>query len=155
MQAEFEIVVWRSLANAPPLDELLSSLLKFLMPLYGEDPIIPTTLDQQISKLMQYLRSRRCLLLLDNAETILQREPGRTLAIGLRRLRTVAQSHWRSVSPKLFVAHHSRKATRNSTDGRCTGTSAIAPLSGLTPMTDAPSFGKKERSQVQKLNGKP
>jgi WD40 repeat protein/transcriptional regulator with XRE-family HTH domain len=74
MQTEFEIVVWRSLANAPPLDELLSSLLKFLMPLYGEDPIIPTTLDQQISKLMQYLRSRRCLLILDNAETILQRE---------------------------------------------------------------------------------
>lgn len=74
MQTAFEIVVWRSLANAPPLDELLSSLLKFLMPLYGEDPIIPTTLDQQISKLMQYLRWRRCLLLLDNAETILQRE---------------------------------------------------------------------------------
>ncbi|MBD1848118.1 hypothetical protein H6F89_33135 [Cyanobacteria bacterium FACHB-63] len=75
MQAEFEIVVWRSLSNAPPLDELLSSLLKFLMPLYGEDPIIPTTIAQQISKLMQYLRSRRCLLLLDNTETILQREP--------------------------------------------------------------------------------
>ncbi|MDZ7955912.1 NB-ARC domain-containing protein [Nostoc sp. DedQUE09] len=74
MQAEFEIVVWRSLANAPPLDELLSSLLKFLMPLFGEDPIIPTTLAQQLSKLMQYLRSRRCLLLFDNAETILQRE---------------------------------------------------------------------------------
>jgi WD40 repeat protein/transcriptional regulator with XRE-family HTH domain len=75
MQAEFEIVVWRSIANAPPLDELLSSLLKFLMPLYGEDPVVPTTLAQQLSKLMQYLRSRRCLLILDNAETILQREP--------------------------------------------------------------------------------
>ncbi len=75
MQTEFEIVVWRSLANAPPLDELLSSLLKFLMPLYGEDPVIPTTLAQQISKLVKYLRSRRCLLILDNAETILQREP--------------------------------------------------------------------------------
>jgi WD40 repeat protein/transcriptional regulator with XRE-family HTH domain len=74
MQTEFEIVVWRSLANAPPLDELLSSLLKFLMPLFGEDPIIPAMLDQQISKLMQYLRSRRCLFILDNAETILQRE---------------------------------------------------------------------------------
>ncbi|MBD1867442.1 pentapeptide repeat-containing protein [Cyanobacteria bacterium FACHB-471] len=74
MQTEFEIVVWRSLANALPLDELLSSLLKFLMPLYGDDPIIPTTLDQQLSKLMQYLRSRRCLLILDNAETILQCE---------------------------------------------------------------------------------
>jgi WD40 repeat protein/transcriptional regulator with XRE-family HTH domain len=74
MQAEFEIVVWRSLSNAPPLDELLSSLLKFLMPLYGEDPILPTTLAQQLSTLMQYLRARRCLLILDNAETLLQRE---------------------------------------------------------------------------------
>jgi transcriptional regulator with XRE-family HTH domain len=71
MQAEFEIVVWRSLANAPPLDELLSSLLKFLMPIYGEDPVIPTTLSQKFSKLMEYLRSRRCLLILDNVETIL------------------------------------------------------------------------------------
>jgi transcriptional regulator with XRE-family HTH domain len=75
MQTDFEIVVWRSLANAPPLDELLSGLLKFLMPLFGDDPIIPATLDQQLSKLMQYLRSRRCLLILDNAEIILQREP--------------------------------------------------------------------------------
>jgi WD40 repeat protein/transcriptional regulator with XRE-family HTH domain len=75
MQADFEIVVWRSLANASPLDELLSSLLKFLMLLFGEDSIIPSKLDQQLSKLMQYLRSRRCLVILDNAETILQREP--------------------------------------------------------------------------------
>ena len=74
MQAEFEVVVWRSLATAPPLEELLASLLNFLMPLQGEDPIIPITLNEQISELMQYLRSRRCLLILDNAETILHRE---------------------------------------------------------------------------------
>jgi transcriptional regulator with XRE-family HTH domain len=74
MQVEFEIVVWRSLSNSPPLEELLSSLLKFLMPIYGEDPVIPTTLDEKFSLLMQYLRSRRCLLILDNAETILQSE---------------------------------------------------------------------------------
>ncbi len=74
MQTEFEVVVWRSLANAPPVDELLSSLLKFLMPLYGEDPVIPTTLDAKLSKLMHYLRSRRCLLILDNAEIILHSE---------------------------------------------------------------------------------
>lgn len=74
MQAEFEIVVWRSLANAPPLDELLSSLLKFLMPLFEEDPIIPTTLGEKLSKLMQSLQSRRCLLILDNAEIILHSE---------------------------------------------------------------------------------
>ena len=71
MQAEFEIVVWRSLANAPSLNELLSSLLKFLMPLHGEDSIIPTAFNEKFSKLMDYLRSHKCLLILDNAETIL------------------------------------------------------------------------------------
>ncbi|MBD2067800.1 pentapeptide repeat-containing protein [Leptolyngbya sp. FACHB-671] len=73
-QSEFEIVIWRSLANAPSLDELLTSLLKFLMPLQGDDPIIPATLDEKLSKLMQYLRSQRCLLILDNAETLLHSE---------------------------------------------------------------------------------
>jgi WD40 repeat protein/transcriptional regulator with XRE-family HTH domain len=74
IQAEFEIVVWRSLSNSTPLEELLSSLLKFFMPIYGEDPVIPTTLDEKFSLLMRYLRSRRCLLILDNAETILHSE---------------------------------------------------------------------------------
>jgi transcriptional regulator with XRE-family HTH domain len=71
MQFEFEIVVWRSLTHAPSLTDLLSSLLKFLMPLYGEDLVIPPTLDEKFSKLMEYLRSRRCLLMLDNVEIIL------------------------------------------------------------------------------------
>ncbi|MDG2991960.1 NB-ARC domain-containing protein [Candidatus Synechococcus calcipolaris G9] len=72
MQSEFEVVVWRSLANAPSFENLLISLLKFLMPLQGDDPIIPAALHEKLSKLMQYLRSQRCLLLLDNVETILQ-----------------------------------------------------------------------------------
>ncbi len=74
MQAEFEIIVWRSLVNAPPLEQLLASLLKFLMPLQGKDYVIPKTLTEQVSQVMKFLRSRRCLLILDNAETILHRE---------------------------------------------------------------------------------
>ena len=74
VQHEFEIVVWRSLANAPSLDELIISLLKFLMPLQEEDPILPNTPADKLSKLMQCLRSHRCLLILDNVETILQKE---------------------------------------------------------------------------------
>lgn len=74
MQSEFEVVVWRSLANAPSLDDLLTSLLKFLIPLQGDDPVIPATVDGKLSKVMQYLRLQRCLLILDNAETILQSE---------------------------------------------------------------------------------
>jgi transcriptional regulator with XRE-family HTH domain len=74
VQSEFDVIVWRSLANAPSFDDLLTSLLKFLMPLQGDDPIVPATLDEKLSKVMQYLRSQRCLLILDNAETILHSE---------------------------------------------------------------------------------
>lgn len=74
VQEEFDVVVWRSLANAPPLDELLLSLLKFLMPIGGEDPVIPHTLTEQFSAIVDCLRSRRCLLILDNTEIILHRE---------------------------------------------------------------------------------
>lgn len=44
------------------------------MPLQGDDPIIPASLDGKLSKVMEYLRSQRCLLILDNAETILHSE---------------------------------------------------------------------------------
>ena len=71
VQTEFEIVVWRSLRHAPPLEELLESILSFLLRTQGEDPVIPRTLDGRLSKLMECLRSSRCLLILDNVETIL------------------------------------------------------------------------------------
>jgi hypothetical protein len=71
IQTDFEIVVWRSLRNAPPLDELLESILSFVLRVRGEDLVIPSSVDGRVSKLMECLRSSRCLLILDNAETIL------------------------------------------------------------------------------------
>jgi len=71
IQTDFEIVVWRSLRNAPPLEELLDSILSFVLRVRGEDPAVPSSLDGRLSKLMECLRSSRCLLILDNAETIL------------------------------------------------------------------------------------
>lgn len=71
IQTEFEIVVWRSLCNAPPLEELLESILFFLLRARGEEPLIPSSLNGRLSKLMECLRSSRCLLILDNVETIL------------------------------------------------------------------------------------
>ncbi len=71
VQSEFDVLIWRSLRNAPLLPELLVSLLQFL----SEDGAlpIPDTVDQQLSQLIQYLRDRRCLIILDNAEMILGR----------------------------------------------------------------------------------
>ncbi|GAB4370895.1 MAG: NB-ARC domain-containing protein [Elainellaceae cyanobacterium] len=71
VQSEFEVIVWRSLQNAPALDELLESILAFLLRSQGEDPVIPASLTGKLSRLIEGLRTIRCLLILDNAETIL------------------------------------------------------------------------------------
>jgi hypothetical protein len=63
-RTEFEYVIWRSLRNAPPLETLLADLVPFLS----------TQQDTQntLNRLMHHLRSARCLIILDNLETILQ-----------------------------------------------------------------------------------
>lgn len=71
IQTEFEVVVWRSLQNAPPLEELLGSVLQSVMGVHSENQLLPTSLNGRLTKLMEVLRSSRCLLILDNVQTIL------------------------------------------------------------------------------------
>ncbi|HEY9601902.1 MAG TPA: NB-ARC domain-containing protein [Allocoleopsis sp.] len=71
IQAEFEVVVWRSLQNAPILEEWLESILPLLLRAQGKDVALPASLDGKLRTLMDGLRGCRCLLILDNAETIL------------------------------------------------------------------------------------
>ncbi|KGF71493.1 hypothetical protein DO97_19265 [Neosynechococcus sphagnicola sy1] len=68
---EFQVVVWRSLQNAPPLEEWLESVLPVILRARGEDVALPISLDGKLLKLIEGVRSCRCLLILDNAETIL------------------------------------------------------------------------------------
>lgn len=69
VQDEFECLIWRSLRHAPTLQDLLADLMLFLS---VQEVNLPETIDGQISCLMKYLRQRRCLLVLDNVESILQ-----------------------------------------------------------------------------------
>lgn len=72
--SEFDFLVWRSLRNAPSIAELLSGIIQFLSQ-QQEIKIkqnLPTDTGISISKLVTYLRSNRCLLVIDNGETILQ-----------------------------------------------------------------------------------
>ncbi|MDJ0634816.1 MAG: NB-ARC domain-containing protein [Xenococcaceae cyanobacterium MO_188.B29] len=64
LQEQFEYVIWRSLRNAPPLETLLSELVIFLSA--GQET------QGEIRVLLQYLRSSRNLIILDNVETILR-----------------------------------------------------------------------------------
>lgn len=72
IQDEFEYLIWRSLHNAPPLQEILVNLIQFLSNQQVTEATLPKDLDSRISRLIEYLRSSRCLLVLDNAETILR-----------------------------------------------------------------------------------
>lgn len=66
----FDIVLWRSLINAPPLEEILRDWLNIL----SEYKVarLPESIDGQLGYLLEYLRNRRCLLVLDNLESIFQ-----------------------------------------------------------------------------------
>ncbi len=70
LQDTFDYVFWRSLQNAPPLESILKSCLQFLS--NQQRNVLPENRDGQISLLLQYLREHRCLLVLDNLETILR-----------------------------------------------------------------------------------
>lgn len=70
VQGKFEAVIWRSLQDAPPLDVILSDWIPFLS--RQQETEIPDTVDGKLGRLMYYLRSSRCLLILDNVESILE-----------------------------------------------------------------------------------
>ncbi|MFW9264999.1 NB-ARC domain-containing protein, partial [Nostoc sp. CALU 546] len=70
IQDEFEFVIWRSLLNAPLLSDLLADLIKVLS--RQQQTTLPETISERISLLLHHLKTHRCLLILDNAETLLQ-----------------------------------------------------------------------------------
>jgi WD40 repeat protein len=72
IEQRFEYVIWRSLYNAPPLFELLGNLIQFFDNFQVLEADLPTSVDARISRLIDYLQKQRCLIILDNAETILQ-----------------------------------------------------------------------------------
>ncbi|MCB0110747.1 MAG: hypothetical protein KDE53_32735, partial [Caldilineaceae bacterium] len=69
----FAVVIWRSLLNAPPLNELLRNWLQLLS--RQTLTALPDSLDEQLRLLLNYLQQERCLLVLDNVESIFAADP--------------------------------------------------------------------------------
>lgn len=67
---EFEFVFWRSLRNAPAVEKILADAIAFFS--NQQETELPDTLEEKISRLIFYLRQHRCLLILDNFETVLR-----------------------------------------------------------------------------------
>src|SRR5260221_3205590 len=70
IERHFDFVIWRSLQNAPPLERLLAEYITFLSEQHKID--LPESSGERITLLLEYLRNARCLLALDNVETIFQ-----------------------------------------------------------------------------------
>ncbi|MBD2414632.1 hypothetical protein FACHB389_09620 [Nostoc calcicola FACHB-389] len=72
IQENFEYVIWRSLREAPPVKIVLSNLIQFLSDEHQTEDNLPESFSDRLSRLLDYLQNNRCLLILDNAESILR-----------------------------------------------------------------------------------
>ena len=71
VQHQFEYVIWRSLHNAPAATDLVADLIQFLSDGQETQVTLAADLDSRILRLITYLRQHRCLVILDNAESVL------------------------------------------------------------------------------------
>jgi WD40 repeat protein len=70
MAGDFDLAIWRSLREAPPLNQLMSELVQFISEFTEID--VPSSSDRSISRLLYHLRRKRCLIVLDNIEAIVE-----------------------------------------------------------------------------------
>ncbi|HKV57001.1 MAG TPA: NB-ARC domain-containing protein, partial [Ktedonobacteraceae bacterium] len=70
VKESFDYIFWRSLQNAPPIELIVKQCLRFLSHQLPAD--LPEDIDELLPLLIPYLRSQRCLVVLDNAESLLQ-----------------------------------------------------------------------------------
>jgi len=71
---QFEVVIWRSLRDAPSCDTLVEECLQVLAP--QRLPDRADSLEGRLRRLLEQLRTRRVLLVLDNLEMLLEEGTG-------------------------------------------------------------------------------
>jgi hypothetical protein len=69
---QFQFLLWRTLRNAPPVEGLVADLIRVLSGGSVKEADLPSDVAGRVSRLMEYLRNQRCLLVLDNVEALLQ-----------------------------------------------------------------------------------
>ncbi|MEL7355147.1 MAG: NB-ARC domain-containing protein [Cyanobacteria bacterium J06560_6] len=83
VEDQFDYLIWRSLKNAPSVQDTVASLLNFFLeqPEMGLPRNEATdTVDAQLRQLINCMRAHRCLVVLDNIESLF--EEGDTAALG-------------------------------------------------------------------------
>ncbi len=76
LQDQFQYIIWRSLRNQPPLGDVLAELLRFL-PASKDSRNLPDSENSHILRLIETLREHRCLIILDNVDSVLRSGEGK------------------------------------------------------------------------------
>ena len=71
IKGQFDCIVWKSLRDAPSARKVVAELMEFLSQGKENEANLPQTNSERITLLIDYMRSQRCLILLDNAESLL------------------------------------------------------------------------------------
>ena len=74
LQSEFDYVIWRSLLHAPTFGDKIDDCFKILS--QQQITTLPANSHDQITCLIEYFRKFRCLLILDNFDTLLEHGQG-------------------------------------------------------------------------------
>jgi WD40 repeat protein len=69
--SEFDCVIWKSLRDTPAVEDTITNLIEFLSGGQETAVNLPTRLRDKISRLLDYLRAERCLILFDNTESLM------------------------------------------------------------------------------------
>ena len=69
IESNFDYIIWRTLRTSPPLNVTLKNLIEIISNVTETD--FPNNTDAQLSMLMEKLRDRRCLIILDDLQQIL------------------------------------------------------------------------------------
>ena len=69
---KFDYLIWRSVRNAPTIDSILIDIIGFLSHHQETELNLPENIDGKLQKLLTYLQNNKCLIILDNLESILQ-----------------------------------------------------------------------------------
>jgi transcriptional regulator with XRE-family HTH domain len=120
MAGHFQVVIFRSLRDAPACDALVEDCLKVLAPQPLQ--ITPADLEHRLSLLLHHLRAQRVLLVLDNLESLLlEGEVRGHLRPGhegyARLLRSVAQTAHQS---SMLLTSREKPAALRALEGRKT-----------------------------------
>jgi AAA+ ATPase superfamily predicted ATPase len=66
IKTQFDYIIYRSLRFSPTLEQYLSKILK----IFSESSEIPQNIETKISQILDYLRKYRCLIILDDVQTL-------------------------------------------------------------------------------------